>query len=96
MLMRQALCNGQRCKPKRYTRNMSVFGKFMRGLMLARMRRIERAVERAAQVQYSTLEMLLEQGRNTDFGRRYGLHGVHSAEQFSQRVERFDYDSFEG
>ena len=96
MLMRQALCNGQRCKLKISTRNMSVFGKFMRGLMLARMRRIERAVERAAQVQYSTLKMLLEQGRNTDFGRRYGLHGVHSAEQFSQRVERFDYDSFEG
>ena len=40
--------------------------------------------------------MLLEQGRNTDFGRRYGLQSVHNAEQFAQRVERFDYDSFEG
>lgn len=68
----------------------------MRGLMLARMRRIERAVNNAAQVQYSTLEMLLERGRNTDFGRRYGLRSLHSAEQFARRVERFDYDSFEG
>ena len=75
---------------------MSVFGKFMRGLMLARLRRIERAVDNAVEMQYTTLEMLLEQGRNTDFGRRYGLQSVHNAEQFAQRVERFDYDSFEG
>lgn len=75
---------------------MSVFGRFMRGLMLARMHRIECAVDNAVEMQYSMLEMLLEQGRNTDFGRRYALRSVHNAEQFAQRVERFDYDSFEG
>ena len=67
----------------------------MRGVMLARCRRIERAVCGAVEVQYSTLESLLERGRNTAFGRRYGLDSVHNAEQFAQRVEVFDYDSFE-
>ena len=74
---------------------MSVFGKFMREAMLARCRRIERAVGSAVEVQYSTLLSLLERGRNTVFGRRYGLDSVHNAEQFAQRVEVFDYDSFE-
>ena len=74
---------------------MSVFGKFMRGVMLARCSRIERAVDSAVEVQYSTLESLLERGRNTAFGRRYGLDSVHNAEQFALRVEVFDYDSFE-
>ena len=44
---------------------MSVFGKFMREAMLARCRRIERAVGSAVEVQYSTLESLLERGRDT-------------------------------
>ena len=74
---------------------MSVFGKFMRGVMLARCRRIERAVCGAVEMQYSTLESLIERGCNTVFGRRYGLNSVHNAEQFARRVEVFDYDSFE-
>ncbi len=74
---------------------MSVFGRFMRGVMLARARRIERAVESAVEVQYSTLDSLLERGRYTAFGREYGLHSVHSAEQFAERVRLFDYDMFE-
>ena len=67
----------------------------MREAMLARCRRIERVVGSAVEVQYSTLISLLERGRNTAFGRRYGLDSVHNAEQFAQRVEVFDYDSFE-
>ena len=67
----------------------------MRGVMLARCRRIERAVCGAVEVQYSTLESLIERGCNTVFGRRYGLNSVHNAEQFARRVEVFDYDSFE-
>ena len=77
------------------TQKMSVFGKFMRGLMLARLRRIERAIESAIECQYSTLEQLLERGQYTDFGRRYGLSRIRSAEQFARQVEIFDYDSFE-
>ena len=67
----------------------------MRGLMLARLRRIERAIESAIERQYSTLGQLLKRGQYTDFGRRYGLNGIRSAEQFAQQVEIFDYDSFE-
>ena len=73
---------------------MSVFAKFMRKAMLARCRRIDHAVTHAVREQYAALANLLEQGRDTAFGRRYGLRGVYSAEQFIQRVPRFDYDSF--
>lgn len=73
---------------------MSVFAKMMRRAMAARYGRIERAVERAAQVQYATLDELLRRCRYTAFGRRYGLHRVHNAEQFAERVGRFDYGSF--
>lgn len=62
--------------------------------MLARCRRIECAVENALAEQYATLKDLLRRGRNTTFGRRYGLQSVHNAEQFVSRIERFDYDSF--
>lgn len=68
----------------------------MRGIMLSRRRRIDRAVERAVEEQYKVLDMLLRQGRNTLFGRREGLCNVHNAEQFAYRVRLFDYASYEG
>lgn len=74
---------------------MSVFAKFMRGVMLARYGYIERQVERATEVQYLTLRELLRRCRYTAFGRRYGLHRVHNAEQFVERVGRFDYGSYQ-
>lgn len=74
---------------------MSVFAKFMRRAMLARYGYIEHQVERAVEVQYSTLRNLLERCRYTAFGRRYGLHRVHNAEQFAERVGRFDYSSYQ-
>ena len=73
---------------------MSVFAKFMRGVMLSRYSRIERAVEHAVGEQYATLDELLRRCRYTAFGRRYGLNRVRNAEQFADRVGRFDYGSF--
>lgn len=74
---------------------MSVFAKLMRGAMLSRYSRIERAVEHAVGEQYATLDELLRRCRYTAFGRRYGLNRVHNAEQFAERVGRFDYGSFQ-
>ena len=68
----------------------------MRGIMLSRRRRIDKAVERAVEEQYKMLDMLLRQGRNTLFGHREGLRNVHNAEQFAYRVRLFDYASYEG
>lgn len=73
---------------------MSVFAKLMRRAMLARYGHIERQVEHAVEVQYATLKKLVERCRYTSFGRRYGLHRVHNAEQFAERIGRFDYGSF--
>lgn len=75
---------------------MSVFGKMMREVMLARCKLIERAIGRAVEEQHATLCRLLSRGRYTAFGRREGLVHVHSAEQFSRFVRRFDYATYEG
>ena len=66
----------------------------MRRAMLSRCGRVERAVRCAVEEQYSTLDRLLERGRNTAFGRDVGLGRVHNAEQFARAVRRFDYASF--
>lgn len=66
----------------------------MRRAMLSRCSRIERAVRRAVEEQYSTLYRLIERGRNTSFGCDVGLGRVHNAEQFARAVRRFDYASF--
>lgn len=76
--------------------DMSVFGKMMRRVMLARCSRIERAVERAVEEQYATLKTLLARARHTQFGRYEGLRSVRTPEQFARVVRRFDYASFEG
>ncbi len=75
---------------------MSVFGKMMRRVMLARCSRIERAVARAVEEQYVTLKTLLARARYTQFGRYEGLSHVHTPEQFARVVRRFDYALFEG
>ncbi len=66
----------------------------MRQAMLARCGRIERAVRRAVEEQYATLDRLLRRGENTAFGREVGLGRVRNAEQFARAVRRFDYASF--
>ena len=68
----------------------------MRTIMLARCSRIERAVERAVEEQYATLNTLLRRGRHTAFGRSEGLAHVRNAEQFARVVRRFDYATYEG
>ena len=76
--------------------NMSVFGKMMRRAMVARCHRIERAVARAVEEQYATLNRLLARGRYTHFGQYEGLKHVRTPEQFARVVRRFDYASFAG
>ena len=68
----------------------------MRRVMLARCSRIERAVARAVEEQYATLNRLLARGRYTHFGQYEGLKHVRTPEQFARVVRRFDYASFAG
>lgn len=75
--------------------DMSVLGDIMRKVMLARCGRIERAISHAVEEQYATLDVLLEKGRYTLFGKREGLRYVRTPEQFARTVRRFSYSSFE-
>lgn len=47
-----------------------------------------------AEVQEQMLHYLLRRGRNTEFGERYNLAGIRTAEHFRSMVETFDYDTY--
>ncbi|MEG0498874.1 MAG: GH3 auxin-responsive promoter family protein, partial [Alistipes sp.] len=46
------------------------------------------------EVQEQMLRYLLRRGADTEFGERYNLRNIRTAEQFSDRVETFDYETY--
>lgn len=73
---------------------MSVITKLAASFVKPRLREIDRFRQRPAEVQAEQLGYLLEQGRNTAFGREYGMAGIFGDDQFRQRIPVTDYEHF--
>ena len=73
---------------------MSLRSILLRAWFSQRERAIDYFRRHPAEVQERMLRQLLSRGRRTEFGRRYGLDRVHSAQRFRTAVETFDYESF--
>lgn len=59
-----------------------------------REREIDRFRRHPHQAQQKAFRHLIRRGRGTEFGAKYGLEHIHTAEQFGAAVDTFDYDSF--
>lgn len=59
-----------------------------------RMKRIERYMLHPEEAQERWLRKMLDQGRSTEFGRRYGLGQIRSIESFQEQVPARDYEAF--
>lgn len=59
-----------------------------------RRRQIEYFSKNSAEVQQLQLEWLLKKGSGTIFGKGYDMSSIRSIEQFQQRVDLYDYETF--
>lgn len=73
---------------------MSLRNILLRAWFSQRERGIDNFRRRPVETQQRMLDKLLRGGRDTVFGKRYGLRGVHTIEQFQSAVDTFDYDTF--
>ncbi|MBR5850110.1 MAG: GH3 auxin-responsive promoter family protein [Alistipes sp.] len=73
---------------------MSLTSKLFRLYLDHRMRCIDHFRRHPHEVQAEQLEKRLREGRNTAFGREYGLQRVRTAEEFAAAVPAFDYEAF--
>lgn len=73
---------------------MSLRGKLLQLVFERRRRALRRIAEDPVGVQREQLRYLLNEAGRTEIGRRYGFRSIGSEEQFQNRVEVSDYDSF--
>ncbi len=73
---------------------MSVKERVLKNLFLHRLHAIERWRDDPSQVQRDTLRDILRRARSTEFALRHGLTADCSEEEFRQRVEPADYESY--
>ncbi len=73
---------------------MSLKNTLFRAWFSPRMRAIDRFRRHPHIVQEEMFRGMLERGRETAFGKEYGLDSIHTVAQFEERVPTFDYDSF--
>ena len=73
---------------------MSLRNTILRAWFAQRERAIDRFRRNPAATQERMLRSLLRKGRDTSFGREFGLGDIRTAGQFGQRVPTFDYERF--
>ena len=73
---------------------MALRNRILRAYFAPRMRAIDRFRRHPAETQERMLHRLLEQGRQTHFGREFGVASIRSVEDFQRQVPTFDYDAF--
>ncbi len=71
---------------------MSLFNETLLWFMKRRMPRIEEIYTRPLELQYDGLTQLIEAGRDTEWGRKYGYADFRSYETFRQRVPISTYE----
>ncbi len=65
-----------------------------RTFLSLRERQVDHFRRHPQEVQEQQLRRLLRRGAATEFGERYALRQIRTVEQFEQRVDTFDYDTF--
>ncbi len=73
---------------------MSLRNTLLRSWFSQRGRAIDRFRRHPVATQERMLRQLVRRGRLTEFGDRYDLRHIRSVEQFQNRVETFDYETF--
>jgi succinate-acetate transporter protein len=71
---------------------MSLFNETLLWFMKRRMPRIEAMYERPLDLQYDGLAQLIEAGRDTEWGRKYGYADFSSYATFRERVPISTYE----
>jgi hypothetical protein len=72
---------------------MTIINSFVTWLMKKRMHQIELFIKYPNEVQEEWLEHLIEEAKNTEWGKLHGYKSIGSAEEFKQRVPIQTYDS---
>lgn len=57
-----------------------------------RIQQVQESIDHPHDVQESTFQSLIEAGRNTEFGRKYGFKDIQNFDQFRERVPVQDYE----
>lgn len=73
---------------------MEVINSFMTWIFKNRLGQIENFKKNPISVQETTFRMLIEAGRKTEFGRKYGFETIKSYSDFASRVPVTDYEGF--
>ncbi len=73
---------------------MALVTRLINILYSRRRRRIDDFMERPAEVQELQLRRLVEEARNTAFGREHDFAGIWNHTQFARRIDIHDYDTF--
>lgn len=73
---------------------MEVLNSFLTWIFRNRLGQIENFKQNPITVQNQTFDDLIEAGKRTDFGRKYGFNRIQSYADFARQVPVFDYESF--
>lgn len=73
---------------------MEVLNSFLTWIFRNRLGQIENFKQNPITVQNQTFDELIEAGKRTDFGRKYGFNRIQSYADFARQVPVFDYESF--
>lgn len=73
---------------------MEVLNSFMTWIFKSRLGQIENFKKNPLAVQETTFKELIEAGKETDFGRKYGFDQIKSFADFQSKVPIFDYETF--
>lgn len=73
---------------------MEVINSFMTWIFKNRIGQIENFKQNPIQVQEATFRELIEAGKRTEFGKKYGFEQIKTYADFARQVPVFDYESF--
>ena len=73
---------------------MEVLNSFLTWIFRNRLGQIENFKHNPITVQNQTFDELIEAGKRTDFGEKYGFNRIKSYADFARQVPVFDYESF--
>lgn len=72
----------------------NVLNYFVKKILLQRIKDIEHYMRHGAEVQHNLLKSLLQQAKNTEYGRKYDFAGISTYEQYRERLPILTYEEF--
>ncbi|TDQ17204.1 GH3 auxin-responsive promoter [Algoriphagus boseongensis] len=73
---------------------MEVLNSFMTWIFKSRLGQIENFKTNPIEVQEATFRSLIDSGKRTEFGKKYGFSGINTYRDFAAQVPVFDYETF--